>query len=270
VPPPWSRDPGAGPDIPAPPPRRSWFIRHKILTVVGAVFAMIVVLGGIGAAVGDNPTGQSQLRPITAAAGTQSATPAPSSAAPSAAAPTAVASAAPTTAKPAPPPVPATAAVPNVVGKRLDAAAAVLAAAGFTDPTPMDGTGRDRIVVNPNNWVVQNQKPAAGTRVSVAQAITLTVVKPSDSSAGGTVQSGVVPNVVCKDLQAAQDTLQAAGFYNLGSQDGSGQGRAQLIDRNWVVIRQSVATGSKPGPTARIVLTAVKYGEPTGASGCPS
>ena len=102
------------------------------------------------------------------------------------------------------------------------------------------------------------------------QAITLTVVKPSDSSAGGTVEAGAVPNVVCKDLQAAQDTLQSAGFYNLGSRDGTGQGRSQLVDRNWVVIAQSVAAGSTPGPTARIVLTAVKYGEPTGTSGCPS
>jgi hypothetical protein len=45
--------------------------------------------------------------------------------------------------------------------------------------------------------------------------------------------------VVCKDLQTAQDTMQAAGFYNLGSADGTGQGRAQVADRNWVVIAQS-------------------------------
>ena len=64
--------------------------------------------------------------------------------------------------------------------------------------------------------------------------------------------------------------LQAAGFYNLGSEDGTGQGRAQLIDRNWVVITQSVPAGRTRGPSTRIVLTAVKYGEPTGSSGCPS
>ena len=84
------------------------------------------------------------------------------------------------------------------------------------------------------------------------------------------MSTGTLPNVVCKDLQAAQDTLQAAGFYNLGSEDGTGQGRAQLIDRNWVVVAQSARAGSAPSPTTRIVLTAVKYGEPTGNSGCPS
>jgi hypothetical protein len=106
--------------------------------------------------------------------------------------------------------------------------------------------------------------------VTAAQKITLVVVKPSDSSAGGAVEAGAVPNVVCKDLQTAQDTLQKAGFYNLGSQDGSGQGRSQLIDRNWVVTKQSVPAGSRPDPATRVVLTAVKFGESTGSSGCPS
>ena len=85
---------------------------------------------------------------------------------------------------------------------------------------PTDGTGQGRVVLNPNNWIVQSQKPSAGTRVAAEQVITLVVVKPSDSSAGGGVRTGVIPDVVCKDLQTAQDTLQAAGFYNLGSEDG--------------------------------------------------
>lgn len=164
----------------------------------------------------------------------------------------------------------ASVAVPKVVGQRLDAATSALSAVGLTNTTPTDGTGQGRAVLNNNNWIVQNQKPAAGTRVATQQVITLVVVKPSDSSAGGAVEGGVIPNVVCKDLQTAQDTLQAAGFYNLGSADGSGQGRSQLIDRNWVVIKQSVPAGSNRGAGTRVVLTSVKFGEPTGSSGCPS
>jgi PASTA domain len=241
----------------------------KVLTVVGAVLGIFFVLGGIGAAVGD---GSTDKRPVAAAAETR-ASAVPGTAEATTVAPT---TAAPTTASSAPTgkaPAATGVAVPKVVGRRLDAATAVLTAATFNTVTAVDGTGQDRVVVNPNNWVVTAQKPAAGTRVSRSQAITLTVVKPSDSSAGGTVNTGTVPNVVCKDLQASQDTLQAAGFYNLGSADGTGRGRAQLIDRNWVVIAQSAQSaraGSAPSPTTRIVLTAVKYGEPTGSSGCPS
>jgi hypothetical protein len=44
----------------------------------------------------------------------------------------------------------------------------------------------------------------------------------------------------------------------------------QVVDRNWVVIRQSVAAGARPDKKARITLTAVKFGEPTGDSGCKS
>ncbi len=163
-----------------------------------------------------------------------------------------------------------TVAVPKVVGQRLDAATSALSAVGLTKTVPTDGTGQGRVVLNPNNWIVQSQKPSAGTRVAAEQVITLVVVKPSDSSAGGGVRTGVIPDVVCKDLQTAQDTLQAAGFYNLGSEDGLGQGRAQLIDRNWVVIKQSVPAGSSPAASTRVVLTSVKFGESTGSSGCPS
>ena len=52
--------------------------------------------------------------------------------------------------------------------------------------------------------------------------------------------------------------------------DGGGQGRMQILDRDWVVIAQSVPAGSKPRLSQRIVLTSVKYGEPTGSSGCKS
>lgn len=79
-----------------------------------------------------------------------------------------------------------------------------------------------------------------------------------------------MPRVVCLDLQAAQDALRAAGFYVLTSSDAIGQGRQQLVDRNWVVVSQSEPAGSTPDPTTRIDLGVVKFGEPTGPTGCQS
>ena len=76
--------------------------------------------------------------------------------------------------------------------------------------------------------------------------------------------------MVCLDLQSAQDALRAAGFYVVTPHDGTGKSRVVLVDRNWVVIVQSVRPGTSPDRLTHIVLTVVKFGEPTGDSGCPS
>ncbi|HVQ90645.1 MAG TPA: PASTA domain-containing protein [Mycobacteriales bacterium] len=160
--------------------------------------------------------------------------------------------------------------VPAVTGKRLDDAERTLRDAGFSKLKPVDASSADRAVLDPNNWIVKSQTPAAGTRTDRSTAITLKVTKPTDPASGGPVTEGTVPSVVCEDLQSAQDALQSAGFFNLGSADGTGKGRAQIVDRNWVVIKQSVRAGQRPDKDTRIVLTSVKYGEPTGDSGCKS
>jgi hypothetical protein len=159
-----------------------------------------------------------------------------------------------------------------VVGKRLLEARAAFVAAGFVTIDVVDGSGQGRVVVNPENWTVREQFPPARSPASPGARAILTLVKPTDSVSGNSaaVSPGVVPDVLCADLQAAQSRLQAAGFTHLRSEDGSGQGRVQIIDRNWIVIAQSTTAGSKPPADTVIVLTVVKYGEPTGASGCPS
>jgi hypothetical protein len=166
------------------------------------------------------------------------------------------------------PPAPLT--VPDVAGKRLSDAEAALSAQGFTNVRPVDATGHGRAVLAPTNWIVQAQTPAAGSRLDPGRAITLRVRKPTDGAGPSRATAGTVPNVVCQDLQTAQDTLQAAGFYNLSSADATGRGRVQIIDRNWVVVKQSVRPGGRPAPATHIVLGAVKFGEPTGDSGCRS
>lgn len=61
--------------------------------------------------------------------------------------------------------------------------------------------------------------------------------------------------------QDAQNAMQKAGLYNLREVDGTGQGRALLIDRNWVQTGQDPAPGTEVQPDAVITLTAVKTAE---------
>lgn len=61
-----------------------------------------------------------------------------------------------------------------------------------------------------------------------------------------------MPNEVGKNHQAAQDDLQAHGLYNLAEEDASGQGRMLILDRNWKVVSQSPAPGTKVSEDATI------------------
>ncbi|MFG1646234.1 PASTA domain-containing protein [Amycolatopsis sp. NPDC049252] len=70
-----------------------------------------------------------------------------------------------------------------------------------------------------------------------------------------------VPDVSGMNHQDAQNAMQKAGLYNLREVDGTGQGRALLIDRNWVQTGQDPAPGTEVQPDAVITLTAVKITE---------
>jgi len=78
---------------------------------------------------------------------------------------------------------------------------------------------------------------------------------PSETTPGGTTTAGPtgrptskplprMPNVVGRNLQDAQDALQAAGVGLLSqSHDATGQGRHQVLDRNWQVCDQKPKAG---------------------------
>jgi beta-lactam-binding protein with PASTA domain len=68
-----------------------------------------------------------------------------------------------------------------------------------------------------------------------------------------------VPNEVGRNHQAAQNDLQAHGFYNLREKDCSGRERLLVWDRNWKVIRQSPKAGSRVSTNRAITLCSVKY-----------
>lgn len=72
----------------------------------------------------------------------------------------------------------------------------------------------------------------------------------------------MMPNVVCMNLQAAQDSIQEAGVFFSRSADASGAGRNQVIDSNWIVVGQTPSAGEPVGE-GEAVLSAVKIGEPS-------
>jgi len=77
----------------------------------------------------------------------------------------------------------------------------------------------------------------------------------------------VMPNLVGKDLQAAQNTIQAMTEYKVffsGSKDLSGQNRMQINDRNW-----QVCTSTPPAGTTFTEQTAVEFGVVKESETCP-
>ncbi len=160
--------------------------------------------------------------------------------------------------------------VPSVLGERLNQAKSQLTNLGLSNVRVEDVTGHKRPVLEDNNWIVERQSPAADLAVDKHTLIVLGVRKPTDAHSPQATAPGTVPDVVCANLQDAQDALRRAGFLILTSKDGSGQQRLVLVDRNWVVIGQSVKAGTQPGLTTHIELTVVKYGEPTHNPDCES
>ncbi|WP_420453137.1 hypothetical protein [Ilumatobacter sp.] len=56
-----------------------------------------------------------------------------------------------------------------------------------------------------------------------------------------------MPDVVCMILQDAQDEIQDRGVLLSRSEDATGAGRRQILDRNWVVVAQSPEPGVEIG-----------------------
>jgi hypothetical protein len=80
---------------------------------------------------------------------------------------------------------------------------------------------------------------------------------PSPESRDG---GAVIPDVVCHNLQDAQDEIQDAGVFLSRSVDATGQDRRQILDRNWVVVEQSPAPGTRIGE-GDALLSVVKKSE---------
>ena len=104
---------------------------------------------------------------------------------------------------------------------------------------------------------------AATARTASPETVAATTTVPS-TQVSVSARTAVMPNVVCMDLQAAQDAIQAAGVFFSTSVDATGQERAQVWDRNWVVVDQTPSVGTVIGE-GDPVLSVLKEDE---FSGC--
>lgn len=104
-----------------------------------------------------------------------------------------------------------------------------------------------------------DDKPAAA-RDAADKPKTDTGTETADSADTADSETATLPDMTGKDLQAAQDAAQEAGFYVLTSSDATGQGRMQVLDRNWTVCSQTPAAGDHPTDTT-VNFDAVKTGE---------
>jgi hypothetical protein len=227
----------------------NWAMRYR--RVLFAVVAAVLLVAGVRWVAGD-PGAPPPAAPPAAAPTTAAVT-------------TAATTAPPETTGAVPTATGRTPVVPSVLGRRLGAAVTTLVAEGYGDVVPVDAAG-DKIPLNPENWVVEGQDPAAGTAAPTSTRVRLTVVKPTESPQPA---GDGLPDVVCTDLPTARAAIAAAG-HDAGLADGSGRDRLVLVESNWLVIAQSPPAGVIPPDGAAVRLTVVKYGEPTGASGCRS
>lgn len=73
-----------------------------------------------------------------------------------------------------------------------------------------------------------------------------------------------MPNEVGRVLQSAQDDLQRVSgnpVYFSSSSDATGQGRHQILDRDWKVCSQNVAAGAAVAPDTTVNFLVVKLDE---------
>ncbi|MDG3012274.1 hypothetical protein G4X40_19215 [Rhodococcus sp. D2-41] len=97
----------------------------------------------------------------------------------------------------------------------------------------------------------------APTTTAESAAVTTAPLPAAAASAAG----GDMPDVMCMNLQDAQDLIQQHGVFYSRSRDATGKGCHQVLDRNWVVVQQSPSPGTPIGE-GDAVLSVVKKGEP--------
>jgi len=95
-----------------------------------------------------------------------------------------------------------------------------------------------------------------------AAAIALAGAAPAQSDSSWTM-----PNLVGTDLQGAQDTIQSLTHGKVwfsSSTDLTGQGRAQIADRNWIV-----CSSTPPPGAAFTARTTIDFGVVRDTETCP-
>lgn len=132
--------------------------------------------------------------------------------------------------------------------------AVILTASACSSTSSSDATSTTTPAVAPNT-VTTTTEVLPSTTVATTQ----NAVPPATTTAAA--EPATMPNVVCMNLQAAQNAIQRAGVFFSRSEDATGEGRSQIVDSNWIVVSQTPPAGS-PVTEGQAVLSAVKIGEP--------
>ena len=103
--------------------------------------------------------------------------------------------------------------------------------------------------------------------VLVLASCTTTTNSSKFSDITTSIPSPQMPNVVCLDLQTAQDLIQDQGVFFSKSVDASGQGRRQIIDSKWVVVAQNIQVGA-PIDEGTVILSVLKEDELDQSTAC--
>lgn len=109
--------------------------------------------------------------------------------------------------------------------------------------------------------ITQTAEAPAPAETPAATTNATTEMPTTTEAPTAATKTVLMPNVVCMNLQAAQNKIQDAGVFFSRSVDASGQGRSQILDRNWIVVAQTPDPGTLIGE-GDAVLSAVKIGEP--------
>ncbi len=134
-------------------------------------------------------------------------------------------------------------------------------------PTSTSGVAVDASTTAPptTDAEVSSTATTSSSTTSSTEATTSTTEPPPERNllGGDSPEDGLMPDLVCFDLQAAQDEVQDHGVFFSRSEDASGNGRRQLWDRNWVVIDQDPAPGTPIGERDAVFYV-LKDDEPHG------
>ncbi|WP_406288103.1 hypothetical protein [Embleya sp. NBC_00896] len=228
-----------------------WHEPQQRLGVICAAVAVLVIVGLINKASGDDTKS-------AAAEGTPTAQPNPP-AVPSA--PAAKVGGATTTPPAKPSQVPKNV-LPDVVGADLQKAWDGARAAGYRFVTSHDASGRGRRQFLYSSWKVCDQKPAAGP-LAKELPVELGVVRHDEKCPGAVpttepkVVGGRMPAVVGRSVNIVRAALR--GDAHVKATDLGGN-RAVFIETHWMVCTQQPAAGEPLSATVEVGV--VKYGEP--------
>ena len=158
--------------------------------------------------------------------------------------------------------------VADFVGKGLQTAQDDAQAAGFSNLTSHDATGRARHQILDRDWKVCFQTPAAGTTASSGSRLDFGVVKLDETcpatdqgtqSPAAVTEGQAMPNFIGKSLNVAVGSLPSS--TSITTKDISGQDRLIIVQSNWKVCSQDPASGAQFNGQP-VTFGVVKFGEP--------